>query len=466
MSETKHTQVLVIGSGPGGYPAAFHAADLGLEVTLVDLAENPGGVCLYRGCIPSKALLHAAAVMNETKEAATFGLTFEGIDLDVDKLRSWKDSVVKRLTGGLGQLTKQRKVDFVQGRATFVDSRTAAVSCADGSDMRITFDHAILATGSVPARVPIFPESPRIMDSTGALELPDVPDRLLVVGGGYIGLELGQAYASFGASVSVVEMLPGILAGADKDLARVLAQRLKKQFAAIMVDTKVVEMKDAGDAVDVTFETKAGERKTETFDRVLVSVGRKPVTSDLGLENTKVQVGDDGFVVVDAQRRTAESTIFAIAGQPMLAHKATYEGKVAAEAIAGKKTIYDPRAIPAVVFTDPEIAWAGVTETEAEAQGLNVKVCRFPWAASGRATTLGRNDGVTKITADAEDGRILGIGIAGPGAGELIGEAVLAIEMGAVAEDIAFTIHAHPTLSETVMEAAEAFGGHSIHFAR
>ncbi len=468
-AEQRHAQVLVIGAGPGGYPAAFHAADLGLQVTLVDLAPKPGGVCLYRGCIPSKALLHAAAAVETTKEARAFGLTCENVNLDIDKLRGWKESVVNRLTGGLGQLTKQRKIELVQGRARFEDGRTVSVACADGSEARITFDHAILATGSVPARVPSFPDSPRIMDSTGALELPDVPGKMLVVGGGYIGLELGQAYASFGTSVTLVEMLPDILAGADRDLVRVLEQRLKRQFAKIMVNTKVAAMRDLGQSVEATFETGSGEKTTDTFDRVLVCVGRKPVTEDLGLENTGVQVDESGFVVVDAQRRTGEERIFAVgdvAGQPMLAHKATCEGKVAAEAVAGRKTAYQPRAIPAIVFTDPEIAWTGVTEAEAKERGLDVKVCRFPWAASGRAATLGRGDGMTKIVADAGDGRVLGIGIAGPGAGELIGEAVLAIEMGATAEDLALTIHAHPTLSETIMEAAESFSGHSIHFAR
>lgn len=466
MSETK-TQLAVVGGGPGGYPAAFHAADLGLDVTLIDLEENPGGVCLHRGCIPSKALLHVAAVLNEARESEAYGVTFSGVDLDVDKLRSWKESVVGRLTGGLGQLTKQRKVRFVQGRASFVDAHTLTVAGADGSEERITFEHAVLATGSTPATVPVFPESPRIMDSTGALALDDIPQRLLVVGGGYIGLELGQAYAAFGSGVTVVEMLPNLLAGADPDLARVLVQKLKRQFEAILTDTKVMQMEDSGSAVSVRVEQKDGGTESLEFDRVLVSVGRKPNTADLGLENVGVIVGDGGFVEVDAQRRTAEPSIFAIgdvAGQPMLAHKATYEAKVAVEAIAGMKTIYDPRAIPAVVFTDPEIAWCGKTEEQAKAEGLVIKTAKFPWAASGRATTLGRSDGLTKVIAGAEDGRIIGVGIAGPGAGELIAEATLAIEMGAVAEDLALTIHPHPTLSETVMEAAEGLGGHSTHF--
>jgi dihydrolipoamide dehydrogenase len=460
-------ELVVIGGGPGGYPAAFYAADLGMDVTLIDLETNPGGVCLHRGCIPSKALLHAAAVLNEAKEASEFGVSFGEPTLDVDKLRSWKSGVVSKLTGGLGQLRKARNINFVQGRATFVDANTVRVAKSDGSEELIAFKTAILATGSSPARIPVAPDSPRVLDSTGALDLPDVPEKLLVVGGGYIGLELGQAYAAFGSQVSVVEMLPSLLAGADSDLVRPLAARLKKQFDTIMLKTKVLSISDTGDSVSVEVEHNDGKSETLVYDRVLISVGRKPNTRDLGLENTRVEVADSGFVVTDAQRRSAEPSIFAIgdiAGQPMLAHKATYEGKVAVEAIAGKKTVYAPQAIPAVVFTDPEIAWAGITEREAKAQGLAVKVTKFPWGASGRATTLGRSDGITKIIFDPDSGRVLGVGISGPGAGELIAEGTLAIEMGAVAEDLALTIHAHPTLSETVMEAAEDFMGHATHF--
>lgn len=460
-------ELVVIGGGPGGYPAAFYAADLGMDVTLIDLETNPGGVCLHRGCIPSKALLHAAAVLNEAKEASEFGVSFGEPTLDVDKLRSWKSGVVSKLTGGLGQLRKARNINFVQGRATFVDANTVRVAKSDGSEELIAFKTAILATGSSPARIPIAPDSPRVLDSTGALDLPDVPEKLLVVGGGYIGLELGQAYAAFGSQVSVVEMLPSLLAGADSDLVRPLAARLKKQFDTIMLKTKVLSISDTGDSVSVEVEHNDGKAETLVYDRVLISVGRKPNTRDLGLENTRVEVADSGFVVTDGQRRSSEPTIFAIgdiAGQPMLAHKATYEGKVAVEAIAGKKTVYAPQAIPAVVFTDPEIAWAGITEREAKAQGLAVKVSKFPWGASGRATTLGRSDGITKIIFDPDSGRVLGVGISGPGAGELIAEGTLAIEMGAVAEDLALTIHAHPTLSETVMEAAEDFMGHATHF--
>ncbi len=467
MSEGEVRELVVIGGGPGGYPAAFYAADLGMDVTLVDMEANPGGVCLYRGCIPSKALLHAAAVIHEAKAAEAFGVVFGAPALDVDKLRAWKQSVVARLTGGLGQLAKARKVRFLQGRARFADASTLVVANAGGGEERIRFKTAILATGSQPARIPIAPDSPRVMDSTGALALEDIPDRLLVIGGGYIGLELGQAYATFGSRVSVVEMLPTLMTGADPDLVKPLVARLKEQFEAIWLETRVLAIAVSGDKVTVRMAAKSGNETAETYDRVLISVGRKPGTGGLGLENTRVQLDSKGFVVVDAQRRTTEPSIFAIGditGQPMLAHKATHEGKVAVEAIAGRKTEYAPRAIPAVVFTDPEIAWTGLTEREALEQGIAITVSRFPWVASGRATTLGRADGVTKLIAENGSGRVLGVGIAGPGAGEMIAEGTLAIEMGAVAEDLAQTIHAHPTLSETLMEAAEDAVGHATHF--
>ena len=467
MSEGEVRELVVVGGGPGGYPAAFYAADLGMDVTLVDMEANPGGVCLYRGCIPSKALLHAAAVIHEAKAAAAFGVVFGAPALDVDKLRAWKQSVVARLTSGLGQLAKARKVRFLQGRARFADASTLIVANAGGGEERIRFKTAILATGSQPARIPIAPDSPRVMDSTGALALEDIPDRLLVIGGGYIGLELGQAYATFGSRVSVVEMLPTLMAGADPDLVKPLVARLKEQFEEIWLETRVLSIAVSGDKVTVRMADKSGNETAGTFDRVLISVGRKPTTGGLGLENTRVQLDSKGFVVVDAQRRTTEPSIFAIGdvtGQPMLAHKATHEGKVAVEAIAGRKTEYAPRAIPAVVFTDPEIAWTGLTEREALEQGFAITVSRFPWVASGRATTLDRADGVTKLISENGSGRVLGVGITGPGAGEMIAEGTLAIEMGAVAEDLAQTIHAHPTLSETLMEAAEDAVGHATHF--
>jgi len=461
-------ELVVIGGGPGGYPAAFYAADLGMDVTLIDLEPNPGGVCLYRGCIPSKALLHAAAVLGEARHAHEFGITFGEPSLDVDKLRGWKQSVVDKLTGGLGQLAKARKVRYVQGRARFLDASSIVVAKTDGGEETIRFKTALLATGSRPAQIPIAPESPLVMDSTGALDLADIPERLLVIGGGYIGLELGQAYAAFGSRVSVVEMLPALMAGADADLVKPLLTRLEQQFEAIMVETRVASIEAGEASIKVTMQGPDGKALTETYNRVLVSVGRRPNTTDLGLEKTKVQIDKHGFVVTNGQRRTDEPTIYAIgdiAGQPMLAHKATYEGKIAVEVIAGRRSIYDPAAIPAVVFTDPEIAWTGLSETEARKAGLDIHVSKFPWAASGRATTLGRSDGLTKLIADAATGRVLGVGITGPGAGEMIAEGTLAIEMGAVAEDLARTIHAHPTLSETVMEAAEGILGHATHFA-
>jgi dihydrolipoamide dehydrogenase len=439
-----------------------------MQVTLIDSEANPGGVCLYRGCIPSKALLHAAAIINEANEAADWGITLSEPQIDLDKLRARKQAVIDKLTGGLGQLSKQRKITYLQGRAAFKDARALTVTGADGAAQEVTFDAAIIATGSQPIHLPFAPPSDRILDSTTALDLADVPDSLLLVGGGYIGLELGQVYASLGSRVTVVEMMPTLLPGADAALVRVLSARLKKQFENIHLETRVAAVEDGPDGVQVTFEGK--HEASETFDKLLVAVGRRPDTNGLGLENTGVTLDDQGFVTVDAQRRTSEPTIYAVgdvAGQPMLAHKATYEGKVAAEAIAGKKTVYDPKAVPGVVFTDPELAWCGITEAEAKEAGREVTVTSFPWAASGRATTLGRSDGVTRLIVDpADSNRLLGVGMAGPGAGELIAEGTLAIEMGAVADDLAWTIHPHPTLSETIMEAAESAGGHSIHYAR
>lgn len=459
-------QLVVIGAGPGGYPAAFLAADSGMDVTLIDQESNPGGVCLYRGCIPSKSILHIAKVMTEAREASRIGVTFAEPAVDVDKMRDWKERVVKKLTDGLGQLSTQRKINYIRGRARFVDAHTIMVSKSDGTEERIAFQHAILASGSRPATIPGLPQSPRVWDSTGALSLESIPGSLLVIGGGYIGLELGYAYATLGTKVSVVEMLPGLLPGADRDLVTPLAKRLEKLFASIMLNTKVVEMKDDGHGIRVNLEGADVKQAEQTFDRLLVSVGRKPNSGDLGLETTKVQIDAKGFIKVDGQRRTAEPSIFAIgdvAGEPMLAHKATHEGRVAVEAISGKKSVFEPRAIPGVVFTDPEIAWCGLTETQAERDGIQIKTSRFPWAASGRCTTLNRTDGVTKLVIDPATERILGVGICGPGAGELIAECTLAVEMGATAKDLALTIHPHPTLSETIMESAEAFYGHCTH---
>ncbi|HEY9231443.1 MAG TPA: dihydrolipoyl dehydrogenase [Blastocatellia bacterium] len=459
------TQVVVIGGGPGGYAAAFMAADLGLQTTLVDMELNPGGVCLYRGCIPSKALLHVAKVISESREAAHWGVEFTAPRIDVDKLRQWKTSVVDKLTGGLGQLSKQRKVKYIQGRATFIDSNTIKIEKVKGGEAQLRYEHAILATGSRPATVPgLSLDSPRVMDSTSALEVEDVPKRLLVIGGGYIGLELGTVYAALGSEVSVVEMTAGLLPGADRDLVNILAKRVNAMCRAVMLNTKVTSITETAEGIRVKLEGANLEQPEQVFDKVLISVGRKPNSAGLGLENTKVEVDARGFVKVDAQRRTSDPAIFAIGditGDPMLAHKASHEGRVAAEVIAGHKTAFEPAAIPAVVFTDPEIAWAGLTETEAREQGRNVKVARFPWAASGRALTLDRTDGVTKLIVDPDSERVLGVGICGPGAGELISEGVLAIEMAARASDVGLTIHPHPTLSETVMNAADVFFGNA-----
>lgn len=465
----KSTHIAVIGGGPGGYPAAFLAADLGLEVTLIDEEVNPGGVCLYRGCIPSKALLHVAKVISETQHAANWGVEFSKPTIDIDRLREWKDGVVKKLTGGLGQLSKQRKITYIKGRATFKNPKTLQIQNQKSGEL-LEFNHAVLATGSRPATIPkLSLESPRVLDSTSALDLPDIPKNMLVIGGGYIGLELGTVYAALGTRVTVVEMTSGLMPGVDRDLVSVLAKRLEGMFDSIMLNTKVTGMKEEKNGIRVKFEGTEVKEPEQVFEKVLISVGRKPNSDYLGLENTKLKVDPHGFIEVDTQRRTSEPEIYAIgdvAGEPMLAHKATHEGRVVAEVIAGHKVAFEPQAIPAVVFTDPEIAWCGLTETQAKEQNRPVKIARFPWSASGRATTLDRNDGVTKLIFDPETGRILGMGIVGTGAGELIAEGVLAVEMAALASDISLSIHPHPTLSETIMEAAEVFFGTSTHIYR
>ena len=451
-------QLVIIGAGPGGYAAAFKAVELGLDVTVIDPEANPGGVCLHRGCIPSKALLHVAKLVDEAAESSEIGVTFAKPKIDVDRVREWKEEVIGKLTGGLGQKVKAKKLTYVRGMATFKDAHTLEVKTSDGATGEMTFEQAILATGSRPFMLPGVETSDRIVNSTGALDLPSIPKSLLVVGGGYIGLELGSAYAAMGAEVSVVEMTNGLLPGADRDLVSVLKRRLDKKFKAIRLNTKVAELKELKAGVKVTFEDKQGSRD-ETFDRVLIAIGRRPNTENLGLENTKIELDEKGFVKVDGQRRSGEGHIFAIgdiAGEPMLAHKAYAEAHVAAEAAAGRKSQYDPRAIPAVVFTDPEIAWCGLTETEAREQKIKVKTAKLPWRGVGRALTLGRDDGITKLIIDPETDRVLGVAVAGPGAGELIAEGVLAVEMASVSEDLRRTIHPHPTLSETIYEAAEA----------
>ena len=470
------TQLVVIGAGPGGYAAAFHAADLGQQVTLVDTELHPGGVCLYVGCIPSKALLHVAKVISEAKHASNWGISYGDPKIDLDKLRTFKNNVVQKMTGGLGQLSKQRKITYIQGRAGFRDAKTLDIALSSGGQETLTFEHAIIATGSRPATVPgLSIESDRVMDSTAGLDLPEIPKSLLVVGGGYIGLELGSVYAALGTKVTVVEMTPGLLPGADRDLVTYLARRMEQTLHKILTNARVVEMKEIkqgkGAAVQVRIEGEglADADKTQTFDRVLVSVGRKPNSRIDGLDKTGVKVGQRGFIEVDAAMRTGAPNIFAIGdvvGEPMLAHKASHEARVAVEAALGHKVAFEPQAIPAVVFTDPEVAWCGLTETEAQKQGRKVEIAKFPWAALGRAVAIDRPDGMTKLVIDPETERILGVGIVGSGAGELIAEGVLAVEMAALATDLKLSIHPHPTLSETLMEAAEVFFGHSVHVYR
>jgi len=464
----KSTQLAIIGGGPGGYAAAFLAADLGLEVTLVDPEANPGGVCLYRGCIPSKTLLHAVKVIAEARSGSEWGLSFKDLSVDTKALRKWKDKVVAQLTEGLGQLVKRRKITHIRGTAVFKDDKTLEIEDLEGGKSTLAFENAVIATGSRAVTLPMFAEAgDRVWTATRALDLEEVPDRLLVVGGGYIGLELGSVYAGLGSKVSVVEMTPDLLPGVDRDLVRFLQKRLSNLFEEIQLETKVTAAKGQKNGVKVTIEDKKGEEQNRLFDKVLVAVGRRPRSEGLGLEAIGVETDDEGFIRVDDQRRTKIKHIFAIgdvAGQPMLAHKASHEGRVAVEAIAGQKSAFDPLAIPAVVFTDPEIAWAGPTEAEAKAQGLSYEVARFPWGASSRAATVGAPDGLTKLLVDPDSETVIGVGIVGSGAGELIAEGTLAIEMGANATDLGLTIHPHPTLSETLMEAAHVHHGSAAHY--
>jgi dihydrolipoamide dehydrogenase len=471
MAEIANLHIAVIGGGPGGYTAAFLAADLGMSVSLIDPELNPGGVCLYRGCIPSKALLHVAQLVDEAEQARNWGIEYAQPKIDVARLRSWKEGVVRKLTEGLGKLSKVRKVQYLQGQARFENSNTLRVSHVKGGEELLAFDHIIIATGSRPAMIPSLKlDSPRMMDSTSALELREIPPTLLVIGGGYIGLELGTVYAALGSKVTMVEMLPGLLPGADRDLVLPLGKRMGQIFDSILVNTTVSSVEEKPAGIRVTLE---GQREVEVpekvFDKVLVSVGRRPNSDIPGLEKTGVKVGERGFIQVNHQLRTDDPAIYAIGdvvGEPMLAHKASHEGRIAVEAMMGRKVAFEPNAIPAVVFTDPEIAWCGLTETQAQNDGREIKVVRFPWAASGRAVTLDRTEGMSKLILDPETKRVLGAGIVGTSAGEMISEAVLAIEMGATAEDLARTIHPHPTLSETLMESAESAFGTSTHIYR
>lgn len=460
-----HTEIVVVGAGPGGYAAAFYAADLGKKVLLVERDPRLGGVCLNRGCIPSKALLHATHQIAGAEESAHRGITFTQPRVELDKLRAWKESILNKLAAGVAQLGKARNVTVLRGRGYFDDSRTLRVETEQGNQF-VKFEKAILAVGSKPAMPKVFDlGNPRIMTSTEALEIPDVPARLLVVGGGYIGMELGTVYARLGSEVIVAEALDAVLAGADQDLTRPVLQAAKKAFKEIRTRAKVTRMATAGKQIEVVMEHE-GQQLKELFDRVLVSVGRVPAGDDLGLENTKVTRDDKGFAVVNSHQQTEDPAIYAIgdiAGGVLLAHKAHKEARIAVENLCGQPAAFENVTIPAVVFTDPELAWCGITEAEAREKGLTVEIAKFPWTASGRALSFDRTDGMTKLIVEPGTERILGVGIVGHGAGELIAEGVVLIEMGATAKDLALTVHPHPTLSETMMEAAEVFYGHATH---
>lgn len=457
-SKQTHADLVVIGAGPGGYTAAFRAADLGRNVTLIDPRATLGGVCLNVGCIPSKALLHMAKLRRGVDDGMEHGLICSSPKLDLDKVRDFKDGVVGRLTGGLAGLAKRRKVRTIRASATFMGPNTLRLDDAEGSEM--SFDQAIIAVGSAPVRLPFLPDDPRIMDSTGALELADVPDRLLVIGGGIIGLEMAQVYSALGSKIDIVEMAEQILPGVDSDIVAPLEARLARAYEAILTSTKVTEV-TAGDALAVHFDGPDGP-STRSYDKILVAVGRVPNGAKLDLEKSGINTSGPGFIDVDAQMRSRQPHIFAIGdvvGQPMLAHKAVHEGKVAAEAACGEKAYFDASCIPSVAYTDPEVAWVGLTERAAKEQKTAIKTAKFPWAASGRALSLGRDEGLTKLIFDPVTGKVLGAGIVGPNAGDLIAEATLAIEMGGDAEDIGLTIHPHPTLSETIGLAAETYLG-------
>ena len=454
--------LLVLGSGPGGYTAAFRAADLGLNVVLVERYKQIGGVCLNVGCIPSKALLHAAKVIVETESMEEHGVSFGKPKINVDKLRAWKDGIVNQLTAGLKSLAKQRKVQIIAGSGKFVDPDHLCVTDAEAKKIIIHFENAIIAAGSQPVRLPFLPEDPRILDSTGALQLQEIPDHLLVLGGGIIGLEMAAVYHALGSKITIVEMLDSLMAGADRDMVRPLQKRISKQYENILLETRVTKVEAQKKGLKVHFEGKNAPEKPQIFDCILSSVGRNPNGFLVAAEKAGVEVDEEGFIATDSQMRTNVPHIFAIGdivGQPMLAHKATHEGKVAAEVISGMKSHFDARAIPSVAYTDPEVAWAGITEEEAKKQDIAYGKGNFPWAASGRSLTLGRSEGMTKVLFEEVTNRVIGIGIVGLNAGDLIAEGVLAIEMGCDAQDMSSTIHPHPTLSETVTFAAEAFEG-------
>lgn len=459
------TEIVVVGAGPGGYAAAFYAADKGKKVILIEQEKRLGGVCLNRGCIPSKALLHATKLITEAKDSHVRGISFDSPKIDLEKMRSWKESILNKLGQGISALGQKRGVQLLTGRGRFEDSKTLRVETAEGQKF-INFDQAIIAVGSKSALPKAFDlGNPRIMTSREALDLEEIPQELLVVGGGYIGMELGTVYASLGSKVVVVEAMDSILMGADADLVRPVMRYAEKAFKEVRLKTKVLKMSTSGKQIKVTFEVN-GQEKVELYDRVLVSVGRVPNCEDFGLENTKVARDEKGFIKVDSKQQTADPSIYAIgdvAGGVLLAHKAAKEARIAVEVILGESSTFENIVVPAVVFTDPEVAWCGLTEAEAKAKGIVVKIAKFPWAASGRALSFDRTDGLTKLVIDPETERVLGVGIVGAGAGELISEGVLAIEMGATVKDLAETVHPHPTLSETLMECAEVFYGHATH---
>lgn len=470
MAKNKHNKkdLVIIGAGPGGYAAAFRAADLGLKVTLIDPEVNPGGVCLYRGCIPSKALLHLTKVKQDAAAISDFGVKFKEPEIDPKKINKWKNEVVKKLTGGLGQLSKGKKIEYIQGKASFKSEKLLEIS-SEEETFELEFKNLILATGSVNSELPNIPiDHEKIIDSTDALDFKEIPNKMLVIGGGYIGLEMGSVYANLGAKVSVAEMTSGFLPGTDKDLVKVFEK--EHPFDTLYFNTQVEEVSVGNKKVKVQLKNKDGKKQEKKFDKVLVAVGRKSNTKSLKLDAASIKLDDKGFLPVNLKRQTNIENIYAIGdltGEPLLAHKASHEGRVAAEAIAGEAGAgYDPRTIPGIVFTNPEIAWCGFTETDAKEEKIKIKVLKFPWSASGRAIAIGVKNGITKLIVDPDSGRILGGGVAGKNAGSLIPEINNAIEMGATAEDLALSIHPHPTLSETIMEAAEIFMGGATHIAK
>ncbi len=463
--KTVKTQLAIIGAGPGGYAAAFHAADLGIDVTLVDPNENPGGVCLYHGCIPTKALLHFADVRDDVERAREWGLDYKHITTDINKLRKWKERVVSKLTKGLGQLTKSRKINYVKAIAKFIDSNTLEIKDADGNKSSLAFDKAIIATGAHAIELPEAEfDHDKILNAKSALQLKDVPEKMLVVGAGYIGLEMGVIYQALGTKITIVEATSDIMPGMSRDIAGVLKKERKELFKGAHFNTKVIEVRKKDSQLEVILENNDGKQENATFDKMLVAIGETPNTENIGLEAAGIKTGEEGFIQVNEYRQTNIERIYAIgdvAGQPLLAHKASHEGRVAAEHIAGKRTAFEPKAIPAIVYTG--LAWVGLTEAMAKEENRTVKIVKFPWSASGRAATQGIKEGLTKLIIDPENERLLGAEFAGKGAEALVAEATLAIEMGAVAKDLELTIHPHPTLSETIMEAAEMYYGQATH---